>query len=149
MIYQRKHGFVEVPLKRLRPKRLEAYEIKGSGTQLDAIETFFTGNVLNTFLMNRGLRAVAQGPRDLFDSPIKLPILRPLMHEEWARRWQELPSILRKLDIIQVFDGTSPVSRLIAAVDRGTWSHTAGYSGEGKVIEAITSGVTERPFGGL
>lgn len=146
MIYQRKYNFVEVPLERLRPKRIEAYEIKGSETQLDAIETFFTGNVLNTFLMNRGLLAVAHGPRDLFDAPIQLPILRPITHAEWTRRWQELPDILQKLDTIQVFDGTSRNSRLIAAIDRGSWSHTAMYSGDGTVLESITSGVRERPL---
>lgn len=146
MIYQRKYNFVEVPLKRLRPKRVEAYEIKGSGTELDAIETFFTGNVLNTFLMNRGLHALAQGPRDLFACPIKLPILRPITESEWMLRWQGLPSALQKLDIIQVFDATSRISWLIAALDRGSWSHTAMYSGEGTVLEAITSDVTERPL---
>ncbi len=144
MVYQRGHNFVEVPLLRLRPKRIEAYEIKGSGMELDAIEQFFTGNVLNTFLMNRGLHALAQGPRDLFASPIKLPILRPITESEWKLRWQELPNFLQKLDTIQVFDGTSRISRFLAAVDRGSWSHTAMYSGDGTVIEAITSGVTER-----
>jgi Permuted papain-like amidase enzyme, YaeF/YiiX, C92 family len=144
MVYQRGHNFVEVPLLRLRPKRIEAYGIKGSGTELDAIEQFFTGNVLNTFLMNRGLYALAQGPRDLFASPVKLPILRPISESEWRLRWHELPNALQKLDTIQVFDGTSRISRFLAAVDRGSWSHTAMYSGDGTVIEAITSGVTER-----
>ena len=144
MIYQRDHKFIEIPLKKLHPKRLEAFEIKGSASELAAIETFFTGNVLNTFLMNRGLHAVAQGPRSLFANPIKLPILSPITDSEWVQRWQKLPNVLQKLDLVQVFDESSRISRLIAAVDRGSWSHSAMYSGDGKVMEAITSGVTER-----
>lgn len=144
MIYQRRHNFVEVPLKVLRPKRIEAYEIKGSASELAAIETFFTSNVLNTFLMNRGLHAVAHGPRDLFANPIKLPILSPITESEWTQRWQRLSNVLQKFDTIQVFDEASRISRFVAALDRGSWSHTAIYSGDGQVIEAITSGVTER-----
>lgn len=144
MIYQRRHNFVEVSLARLCPTKMEAYEITGSESELAAIETFFTRNVLNTFLMNRGLYAVAQGPRDLFATPIKLPILTPLTNSEWTQRWEMLPSVLQKFDIIQVFDGTSLISRLITLFDRGSWSHVGTYSGDGMILEAITSGVTER-----
>jgi Permuted papain-like amidase enzyme, YaeF/YiiX, C92 family len=35
-------------------------------------------------------------------------------------------------------------SRLITYLDQGTWSHVGSYVGEGRIIEAITSGVTER-----
>jgi hypothetical protein len=137
MIYQRGHNFAEVPLDVLRPKRIKAYEIKGSASELTAIETFFTGNVLNTVLMNRGLNALAHGPRSLFASPIQLPILTPITETEWTQRWQKLPDILQKLDTIQIFDESSRISRLIAAVDRGSWSHTALYSGCGTVLEPV------------
>ena len=119
VIYRRNHGFVEIPMKRLRAKRLEAYEIKGSASELAAIETFFTGNVLNTVLMNRGLHAVAHGPRNLFTNPIKLPILSPITGSEWVQRWQKLPYVLQELDLVQVFDESSRISRIIAAIDRG------------------------------
>lgn len=144
MIYQRRHNFIEVPLNILRPKRIEAYEIKGTASEPAAIETFFTANVLNTILMNRGLHAVAHGPRQIFAKPIKLPIFSSITKEEWAQRWQTLPDVLQKLDLIEVFDASSRISRFIAASDRGSWSHCAMYSGDGMVLEAITSGVTER-----
>ncbi len=129
VIYQRTHDFVEVPLKRFRPKRIKAYEIEGTETELAAIEKFFTGNVLNTFLMNRGLHAVALGPRSFFDNPIKLPILCSITESEWRLRWQMIPDVLQKFDVLQIFDETSRISRLITTFDKGTWSHTAGYTG--------------------
>lgn len=38
------------------------------------------------------------------------------------------------------------MSRLIAWVDNGSWSHAAVYAGEGRLLEMLTSGSCERPI---
>ena len=49
-------------------------------------------------------------------------------------------------DMLCVFDTKNVFSWVISKVDRGPWSHTAICTGEGTVLEAITTGVCERPL---
>lgn len=108
---------------------------------------FFTENVLNPRLMNLGLRTLTWGDLAFFDHPIRLPKLRPIDAQEHEKRWLHLLSCVRAGDTLEVLDESSVVSRLIAKIDIGTWSHTATYVGDGRVVEAITSGVAERSIG--
>jgi len=43
-----------------------------------------------------------------------------------------------------IFDTESIVSRVIAAIDGGVWSHVADYIGNGRIIEATVRGVVDR-----
>jgi cell wall-associated NlpC family hydrolase len=53
---------------------------------------------------------------------------------------------LQRGDGIFTFDTQSTLSHIITHFDQGTWSHSATYVGDGKVVEAIGEGVLERPI---
>jgi hypothetical protein len=108
------------------------------------IEAFFSQNRDNPFLLYCGTLALATGNNAPFRNPIKLPILTPLAPGEFEQKWQEFVSLLRPGDLIQSVDTRSLVSRVIAAVDHGVWSHVTTYIGDGQVFEATTSGVVEQ-----
>jgi hypothetical protein len=113
-------------------------------SNLDDIEKFFTQNKPNAELFFQGLYALGRRDNDFFEYPIRLPIL-PLTHaQEFEERWQRMRQIIRPADCIMIFDTTSHISRIIAAVDRGVWSHVAGYAGNGNILELILSGMVER-----
>jgi hypothetical protein len=79
-----------------------------------------------------------------FDNPIRLPKLKPISADEHRRRWAEMTVSIQRGDLVQVLDTSSRVSRLIAKIDLGTWSHSARYIGNGNVFEVITSGPVTR-----
>ncbi len=146
VVYQVRLHFVEVPLRRLRRKRLDTFELKCSEERKAQVEAFFTMNVLNPGLMERGFSALTQGPHDFFDSPVRLPKLLPVSRAEHQERWDQLPQVLVAGDLVQVFNEKSLVSKVIAVLDHGSWSHSAMYTGDQTVTEAITSGISERPI---
>ena len=110
------------------------------------IEVFFTQNRRSVHLFFMGLRALNEGDFTFFKNPIRLPILGPLPPGEWEERWKQFVGLLCPGDLVFVIDTHSVVSRLIAVVDQGTWSHVGCYVGGGRVCEAITAGVVERPI---
>jgi hypothetical protein len=87
---------------------------------------------------------IGQPASPFWDRPIKLPILTPITPAEHETRWNTLLNTLERGDSVFTLDTKSIASRLITYLDQGTWSHVGTYSGEGLIIEAITSGVTER-----
>jgi hypothetical protein len=108
------------------------------------IEIFFTSNIINTALFVTGIQMIGQPASPFWDRPIKLPILTPITPAEHETRWNTLLNTLERGDSVFTLDTKSIASRLITYLDQGTWSHVGTYSGEGLIIEAITSGVTER-----
>jgi len=122
----------------LRPRILQA--------QQDAnIETFFTKNQRKLNLFDMGMRKlVLSDDLSFFDNPIRLPILQPISDAEHEFRWIQFLDRLQPFDTISLIDAQSHISRAIAKFDQGTWSHTGIYLGNGRITEAITSGVVER-----
>jgi Permuted papain-like amidase enzyme, YaeF/YiiX, C92 family len=108
------------------------------------VEIFFTNNVINTAMYTTAMQLLAQPESRFWDHPIKLPILRPITPAEHETRWNTLLNAFQKGDMIFTFDTESIVSRFIAYLDQGTWSHVGTYTGEGRISEAITSGAVER-----
>ncbi len=147
VVYPIRKHFVEAPFDRIRKRKHQLLDSAMPEEAQRRAEQFFSGNVLNRHLMQRGLRAFADGESGFFRNPIRLPRLKTISLQEHETRWHELMACLKGGDVIQVLDQKSLISRLIARVDQGVWSHTAMYSGNGTVLEAITSGVTERPIG--
>jgi hypothetical protein len=115
-------------------------------SNLDNIEKFFTQNKPNTDLFFQGLNAIGRGDNAFFNFPIRLPILPLTTPQEFEERWERLEKIVRPADCIMTFDTTSYVSKAIAAIDRGIWSHVAGYAGDGNIFEVTTAGAVERPL---
>jgi uncharacterized protein YycO len=113
------------------------------------IEIFYTQNVPNLSLFYHGVNSLKGEEKyaHYFDNPIKLPILDPIDHDEWNRRWEKFVSLLLPGDSIQLTDTSSLISRLITKYDQGSWSHSATYIGNGYVSEAIPiAGVVVRPL---
>jgi hypothetical protein len=112
----------------------------------EQITMFFERNIPNRSLFHSGVSALAEDNLSFWDVPVRLPILDtigPAVHEE---RWLQLKSKLQPGDLIATLDARSFISRMIAYVDQGTWSHVGKYSGSGTVLEAISAGVVERPI---
>jgi hypothetical protein len=115
-------------------------------SNLENIETFFAQNRPNADLFFQGLNAFGRRDDAFFESPVRLPILQPISPGEFEKKWEQLLILVRPTDQIMVTDTSSLLSRAIASLDQGVWSHVGGYVGDGKIIEAILSGVVERPL---
>lgn len=146
VVHPRRWGFTETSLKDLRRLRMKIYEYSCTVELSAQVESFFSQNVLNPTLMNRGFAALLSHNHDFFTYPIRLPKLTLLDLSDFEQRWGELLSLLQAGDVVQIFNSSSILSRMIATVEQGCWSHSAIYTGEGTVLEAITSGVSERPL---
>jgi hypothetical protein len=57
-----------------------------------------------------------------------------------------MEKIVRPADCIMTLDTSSYISKVIAAVDQGVWSHVAGYAGEENIFDMTTGGLVERPL---
>jgi hypothetical protein len=58
--------------------------------------------------------------------------------------WNTLKAKLRKGDFVFTFDRCSILSKLIAKLDGGSWSHVATYIGDMNIFEATTCGTVIR-----
>jgi len=110
------------------------------------LDIFFLKNLQTPDLFNTGLTAIKNEDVTYFDRPIKLPRLDAIDENTRAHRWSELKFSIRKGDLLFTFDSKSLSSKLISLIDKGPWSHCGTCSGDGTVIEAITSGMVERPI---
>jgi hypothetical protein len=133
------------PLERITKKRHTMVPLNFMAN-LDDIDKYFTHNRPSAELFFRGLLALTKRDQTYFDFPVRLPILPPTTPQEFEERWQRMEKIVRPADCIMTFDTTSYISKIIAAVDRGVWSHVAGYAGDGNVFEMTASGLLERPL---
>lgn len=132
-------------LDQITTRRHHLVERKLPPRRENEVATFFARNHSNFNLFELGMKhLVLSKDLSFFDNPIRLPVLEPLSPAEHEKRWLEFRHNLEPFDCISVIDANSWISRSIARLDQGTWSHTAMYFGEGKIVEAITSGVVER-----
>jgi Permuted papain-like amidase enzyme, YaeF/YiiX, C92 family len=143
VIHPRRSRIATTPLAKIvkRPHRLIQLPNLPHAQQ---IETFFTKNIINNTLYVIALQQIPNANSSFWRSPIKVPILEPISAEEHELRWKKMKSVLQRGDGIFVIDAESLASRIIAYLDQGTWSHVGTYSGNGQIVEAITSGVVER-----
>jgi Permuted papain-like amidase enzyme, YaeF/YiiX, C92 family len=148
VVYPVRRHFVAEPLqrleKRVRGRRLMMSRRECHQETAQRVDSYFTENVMNPALMNRGMRELLGPDLGYFDHPIRLPILSPITNDEYEKRWAQLVDQIQPGDTLLVIDEKSRLSRLVAKVDMGTWSHTAICFGRGIVIEAITTGVVQR-----
>ena len=142
VIYPRRSRIVREPLAAVRKYKHRILTL--NHPRAKEVEFFFTSNLINTRMFVSALRFMGQPEAPFWDHPIKLPILSPITPSEHETKWNILLGTLQRGDAIFTFDTKSVGSRLIAYLDQGTWSHVGICSGNGCVLEAITSGVTER-----
>jgi hypothetical protein len=137
VIYPFLRWWKKVPLKNLKPSRMMVKDVDQK--LAENVKTFFTENVPNSTLFYNGLHAILH-PEDrstIFDHPIKLPILTAITTVERDARWDQMTKIIKSGDFVFCVDTGSRLSRFIAKLDHGTWSHTAWYIGGGYLSEAI------------
>jgi hypothetical protein len=155
VVYAFRTGVKVAPLAKIAKKKLTTMVTVPLSSELeDKIETFFTENVLNNLLFQQGIKALTallskdnrfmENPDIFFQNPIYLPNLKPVDTDRYEAQWRKCLLLLKPGDMVYVLDEDSLLSRLIAKVDKGTWSHVACYVGNGNISEAITTGVVER-----
>ncbi len=111
-----------------------------------AVHEFFIAVPLDPRRFGYAMNALITQDWKYFTHPAP-PLPKPAFTlEQHSARWDSFWALPHPGDLVCTFDSTSRISRLISWVDRGPWSHTAMYSGQGTVIEAITSGCVERPI---
>jgi hypothetical protein len=143
VVYQGIRRARRAPYEHIRKYRHAILEPKAVFDEA-AVEAFFTLNHLPLALLDDGLLALRDAKTGFFDYAVRLPILAAITAEERAVRWRKLVAILAPGDVVATFDSTSRLSRVIALVDGGPWSHTGLYVGDGRIAEALTRGVIER-----
>jgi hypothetical protein len=143
VIYPRRSRIAKKSLDVIRRRPHRIIQLTGH-PRAKEIEIFFTSNIINTAMFVTGIQMIGQPASPFWDSPIKLPILTPITPAEHETRWNTLLHTLQRGDSVFTLDTKSFASRLITLLDQGTWSHVGMYTGEGRIVEAITSGVTER-----
>lgn len=109
------------------------------------IVRFFKNTIDNYRLFQCGLNALHIENYRLFDSETIMPKFRRYHSiDEYNREWDRIVPLLRKGDLINTFQSTSFISKFIANLDKGVWSHSASYIGYKKIQEAISKGVVKR-----
>lgn len=66
--------------------------------------------------------------------------------DQYERAWQRMVASLQPHDPIFTFDRTSHLSKLIAMVTHGPFSHVATYKEDGNIWEIVTSGARIVPL---
>ena len=143
VIYPRRSRIARTSIRRVMQKRHRVIDLSAQ-PHAEQIEKFLTANAINNTLYVKALQHLVDHTSTFWTNPIKIPILTPITLEEHDVRWKRLVGQLRRGDGIFTLDSRSFGSRVIAHLDQGTWSHSATYSGNGQIIEAVTSGVIER-----
>jgi hypothetical protein len=143
VIHPRRSRIARTSIEVIRRRRHRLIDISNHPRATE-IEDLFTNNIINTTLYVAAIQQIGDPNSPFWNHPIKIPILSPISPEEHEARWTRGIRTLQKGDGIFTFDTKSTASRFIAYLDQGTWSHVGTYVGDGKISEAITSGVVQR-----
>jgi len=85
---------------------------------------------------------IAEGRERIFESPLLMPPFRGQMSDyEYEINWLRFVSKLQKADLLLTMDSKSFVSRIIAGVAGGVWSHAAIYDDDMNLYESVSKGV--------
>lgn len=144
VLFCRNNRMINVPYKKIAPyiKVIVAHENKDL---LPAIARYFEANKKNHYLFILGLEALKSNKHEKIINATVLPILKPFpSSKQYEDRWLDVISKAEKGDLIFTFNTRSLISRIISKFEKGLWSHTAIYCGDGKIIESISKGVVER-----
>ena len=114
-------------------------------TKSDKIINYFKKSKSNYRLFKLGVRALMLHNMKVFDDPYIMPKLRNYGSEdEYQKNWDRVYSKLKKADLIFTYNSKSLISKVIANIDKGSWSHSGIYNGNGKILEAISKGGVKR-----
>jgi hypothetical protein len=143
VVYPSRCGLMKAPIEAIKGRDHALISLP-FGAEHEKVDSFFTDNRENADLFFQGINAILTRDFSTFVNPIKLPLLQPVNATEYKGRWRQFVSLLQPPDLIFVLDTRSILSKAIAALDHGVWSHVAQYVGDGQIVEATTAGVVER-----
>jgi hypothetical protein len=123
-----------------------AYLVLPQQLELTRVDAYFSKNFPDRDLFRLGINALMKPDAKCFDHPVKLPIVDQIDEAERRRRCEQLIGKASCGDLLLTTDLSSPVSRFIAWMTNGPWSHAAICIGEGDLVEATTKGVVQRPL---
>lgn len=108
---------------------------------------YFSKNIVSSRIFDLGITALLnKAPVDLFDHPLLMPDFKKLPCVDFEQRWNRVEAVVKPGDIVFTYDTESFISKFIANLDKGAWSHVGIYVGDGYICEAITNGVVQRPI---
>jgi len=106
---------------------------------------FFKKTRSNYRLFQCGLNALQFENYRLFDSENIMPIFKKYESvEEYNGEWSRIIPFMKKGDLINIYQSTNFISKLIAKIDDGSWSHSAMYMGGHIIAEVISKGLVKR-----
>jgi hypothetical protein len=137
-----------------RIREIHGTELKGTKVEIIAhsdteripqLIRFFENSRQNYRLFLLGLRALKFNNFEVF----KVPEIMPTFHnyssiDEYESAWKRVISKLKIGDHICIFNQKSIISKLIAFIDKGSWSHVGIYAGDGEIFEVISQGIVKR-----
>jgi hypothetical protein len=142
VVYERKRQIVKAPQSVILhlPKRTTELPAELDRPNVDA---YFLKNHLTFDVFNLGLHCYLKKDAEFFAHPVRLPEHDEIDALEHAKRCKGLLAEARTGDLLYTFTPTSFMSRMIAGIDDGPWSHAAIVSDTGTVLEAAPGGVRE------
>jgi len=144
ILFCRNRKIIEIDATKIKTTRMFIYPIADKEMSLK-ITNYFKINANDYRRFNAGLLAIVQGIIIFFDYPVIFPELTKWNSEdEYERSWGNLVAQLQPADCVCTFNEKSVISRFISFIDKGPWSHTAIYIGNGEICEAISCGVVKR-----
>jgi len=144
VIFQYKKRMVRKELSILKKRPHQLISIDNNVLDMNKVHAFFEYNILTVELFHIGLTQLLEVNSAYFNYPIKLPKHNKINIKDHDEKWGKLVLEHKKGDTLFTFDTDSLFSKIISFVDKGPWSHVAMCTGEGTIIEALTSGVQER-----
>lgn len=152
-IYVGNRQFVEKRFGRLRVSQINKYKnnelqvcrLKNcTDKRRSQIVDYLLRNLHCGYAYDLCLMKMMKEDREFFKNPTDFP--KKIMYKnqrEYEIRWNKMIRKIQVADLVFTLDRYSPISWLIIKIDRGIWSHVAGYVGNGQIIEAIFKGVTK------
>jgi Orthopoxvirus protein of unknown function (DUF830). len=140
IMFVRKRKVQNINVDELKGTKVVIHKVKDDPLSRNIVA--FCKNIKNNYRMfGLGIRALVNHNFEVFDSENIMPnFYNYLSITQYDIAWSELTSKLRKGDLIFTFNKKSRISKLIASIDNGSWSHCAIYMGQGNIFEAISKG---------
>jgi hypothetical protein len=143
---RKKYGqkVMEIDVNKIKATKMFLYALQDKELSLK-ITNYFKINRKDYRRVKAGVSAIVSQRINFFDYPVIFPKLTKWHSAgEYERSWGNLIGQLQPADVVCTFDEKSMISRLISFIDKGPWSHTAMYMGNGEISEAIFCGLVKR-----
>ncbi len=140
IVFLRKRKIRKINLEELTGSKIMITQHKDKSL-IPKITKYFNNIHYNYRLFILGIRAIAQNNIEVFNCDSIMPKIKKYQStSEYNAAWDWFLYNLKKGDILFTFNSKSIISKIIASIDKGSWSHCGIYAGEGKIFEALSSG---------